>query len=567
MAFYKKRIIFAALMLVLIRICLAEEKSETIENERVFKELHETALVSAVQDQPIIPVLINREDNSVLWLNIEGGKELQAVTLDLTGTTAVSDINNIRIFSVGHKRQSDLPDNAKLFGQIVSPKADQQLTINGQADITTRGENWFLVTVTMKPESNLSHHLDLHCSDLIVSGQPIKPEEKTQPFLRLGYRLRHQGDDGSKGYRIPGLATSNNGTLLAIYDIRRDSKRDLQGDIDIGLSRSVDGGQTWLPMQVVLDMGTYGGLPQKYNGVSDAGILVDRQTGRIFVFGCWMHGLRNKDGSFRNDLTENSKDWAHQWHDGKIASGPGMTSEETAQFIMTYSDDDGQTWLKPVNITDQVKEPQWFLFCTAPGNGFMANDGTLVMPVQGRDENQRAFSTIMISRDRGKTWQVGSPARLDTTESAAVQLPDGSILLNMRDNRNRKDKSETNGRAVSVTHDWGETWNKHVSDHRADLLPEPVCMASLIRTTVNNQSILFFSNPNNCYERKNLTIKASLDEGKSWPTELHVELDSVRGAYSCLTCVDEKNFGILYESSQGYLVFQKIQLGSFMKSL
>lgn len=526
----------------------------------------QNTLIKTVQEQPIIPVMINRTDVPVLWLELQGAGELQQVTLDLSGTTVLSNLQTIKIFSIGGERLLTVPAEATLFGQVIEPTDKKIIRIKGLAEIKPENGNWFIITATLKPETDLLHHLGLSCTELTVSDHTIKPEGKVQPFLQLGYRVRHKGDDGSNGYRIPGVITSNAGTLLATYDIRCDSQRDLQGDIDIGLSRSADGGQTWLPMQVALDMGTFGGLPQKYNGVSDAGILVDRQTGRIFVFGCWMHGLRNEDGSFRNDLTETSKAWAHQWHGGKVGSGPGMSPQETAQFLMAYSDDDGQTWSKPVNITKQVKKPQWYLFCTAPGNGFTAEDGTLVMPVQGRDENQTTFSTIMTSQDHGKTWQVGSPARFNTTESAAIQPPDGSIMLNMRDNRNRHDKSNTNGRAVAVTDDYGKIWTKHISDHRADLLPEPVCMASLIRTTVDDQSILFFSNPNNKYSRKNLTVKASLDDGKTWPAEFQAELDSAGGAYSCLTRVDGKSIGILYESSQGYLVFQKIPIDQIIRS-
>lgn len=96
--------------------------------------------------------------------------------------------------------------------------------------------------------------------------------------LRLGVAVRQFGQDGVNTSRIPGIATSKNGTLLAVYDARYDTSRDLQGNIDIALNRSFDGGETWQPMQVVLDMKTWGGLPEKYNGVSDACILVDEIT-------------------------------------------------------------------------------------------------------------------------------------------------------------------------------------------------------------------------------------------------------------------------------------------------
>ena len=139
-------------------------------------------------------------------------------------------------------------------------------------------------------------------------------------------------------------------------------------------------------------------------------------------------------------------------------------------------------------------------------------------------------------------------------------------MLNMRDSRNRKDKSQTNGRAVAVTRNWGKSWDRHPSDHRADLLPEPDCMASLIQTKVGDKFVLIFSNPNNRHNRKNLTVKASLDSGNTWPADRQIELDSVFGAYSCLTRVNNHSIGILYESSQGYLVFQKLPLHSIVKS-
>ncbi|MBQ2091387.1 MAG: exo-alpha-sialidase, partial [Bacteroidales bacterium] len=97
----------------------------------------------------------------------------------------------------------------------------------------------------------------------------------------FGVVVRNAGDDGVAAYRIPGLVTSNAGTLVACYDIRHNNSLDLQEDIDIGVSRSTDGGRTWGPMIVAMDMGTWGGRPQGENGIGDPAILVDRQTGRI----------------------------------------------------------------------------------------------------------------------------------------------------------------------------------------------------------------------------------------------------------------------------------------------
>jgi sialidase-1 len=72
------------------------------------------------------------------------------------------------------------------------------------------------------------------------------------------------------------------------------------------------------------------------------------------------------------------------------------------------------------------------------------------------------------------------------------------------------------------------------------------------------QQALFFSNPNNRETRTNMTIKASLDGGLSWPEKFQVELNEKQGyGYSCMTMVDENTIGILYEGVKE-LYFQKV---------
>jgi len=356
--------------------------------------------------------------------------------------------------------------------------------------------------------------------------------------------LHRQGEVNVHTFRIPAIARTVKGTLLAVYDMRYTSSRDLQGHMDIGVSRSTDGGTTWGKPRAIMDMGEFGGLPQEQNGCSDPTILVDQKTGQILVFALWTHG----------------KPGTHQWQ-GK-GSEPGHDITRSSQFMVARSLDDGISWSKPENLTQVLKDPKWYLFAPAPGNGITLSDGTLVVPTQGRDEKGLPFSTIIWSSDRGNTWTVSARAHSDTTECAVAELSDGSLMLNMRDNRNRKDKSETNGRAVSVTQDKGKTWSKHSSDHGA--LSEPVCMASLISHRLKDgRHVLFFSNPNSTTKRENMTVRVSLDDGKTWPSDRQILLDKKGGAYSSLVMVDEETLGILYESSLADLVFQKIKLSEF----
>ena len=354
--------------------------------------------------------------------------------------------------------------------------------------------------------------------------------------------IHKQGQFDCHTFRIPAMATTNKGTLLAVYDMRYKSRRDLQGHMDIGLSRSTDGGETWARPVPIMDMKKFGGLPEDQNGCSDPNILVDRKTGEILVSAVWTHG----------------KPGTHQWR-GK-GSEPGHSIHKSSQFMMVRSKDDGLTWSKPENWTKRLKDPKWCLFAPAPGNGINLMDGTLVMPTQGRDATGLPFSNFMWSKDHGKSWTLSSPARDNTTECSVAELKDGSLMLNIRDNRNRKDKSKTNGRAVSVTDDMGKTWKIHSSDHGA--LPEPVCMASLISHDLKDgRRVLFFSNPNSKYKREKMTVRMSLDQGKTWPKS--ILLDQKGGAYSSLAMVDDRTLGILYESSVADMVFQKIKLSEF----
>ena len=133
--------------------------------------------------------------------------------------------------------------------------------------------------------------------------------------------IHKQGEFGCHTFRIPGLAKTKQGTLLAVYDMRYESRRDLQGHMDIGLSRSVDGGETWAKPRPIMDMGKYGGLPQSQNGCSDPNILVNAKNGEILISALWSHG----------------RPGTHQWRgDG---SGPGHSLQKSSQFMMVRSKD------------------------------------------------------------------------------------------------------------------------------------------------------------------------------------------------------------------------------------
>lgn len=516
--------------------------------------------VQVNQFQPLLPVLTLKEANPVLRLELiksdADARLIKEIVCSLKGTTRLDDIESVCLYAAA-KNGGFSAKTLLAAPQPATSKVTFKYPLSLQADTTIV---W--LSVKLKDKIDLAHRVQLSCTAVKTDLDKVTPTT-VRPLvaLRTGVAVRQYQQDGVHTSRIPGIATSQKGTLLAVYDARYDTSRDLQGDIDIALNRSFDGGATWQPMQVVLDRKEWGGLPEKYNGISDACVLVDRQTGAIYVAGLWMHGvLDGKTGRWVEGITKDSTRWIHQWH--AKGSQPGLSVKETSQFLITKSLDDGQTWSEPINITAQTKHPEWWLFAPAPGHGITLKDGTLVFPTQGRDKEGLPFSNITYSKDGGNTWVTSSPAYHNTTECMAVELSNGDIMLNMRDNRNHGNK-EVNGRRICVTSDLGETWTEHPTSRKA--LVEPTCMASLHRHTYRHKgvekSVLLFCNPESYNSRDHMTLKISFDDGRTWSADRKILLDEYGSfGYSCITSVDESTIGVFYESSQAQMAFQQVKL-------
>jgi sialidase-1 len=488
------------------------------------------------------PVLIRNEHNVILQMVIDSKRKhparLQSVEFALDGTDDVNDLESLELYQTGAKPEF-APDAA--FGERVQPAA--KISFRGD-QLLQPGANIFWLSCRLKPSADLSHKVGAAVSSVGTAGGALKPGSSPAAApKRIGIALRKHKDDGVDTYRIPSLATGAKGTLYSVYDMRRRKSRDLQEDIDIGLSRSTDGGRTWEPVRVIMDMGEYGNLPPEQNGVSDPGIVVDQKTGEIFVFAVWMWGKPGK----------------HQWNgDG---SEPGFEIGKSAQLMMVRSKDDGLTWTKPDNLTRKLKKAEWWLLAPSPQQGINLADGTLVLPAQGRDEKGVPFATLMVSRDHGASWTVGAPAFSGGNECQAAQLGDGSIMLNMRNDHERY-------RAVYVTTDLGKTWRPHETNRNT--LIEPNCNASLRRVDFMQggepRHVLLFANPQSQTGRIRQTIQVSFDDGRTWPKKNNLLLDEGKGrGYPSLSRVDDEHVGIVYEGSQADVVFEKISLHELLR--
>jgi len=543
---YRNRVVFRLPELSIHRlrfVCASPPNSGLLIDDFTIERARPMTVQRVTLAQNATPLLVRNQVNPLCHaiIEVDGHTDplvLREVASDLQGA---SDIAAVEVYSTGSEERLQAAADRVLLGAVENPDGGARKLTCELALAPGRNVVW--LSVRLRDGANLDHQLAGRIRSLTIGDQGITPEIPT-PLRpkRLGIALRQAGDDGVKCYRIPGLATTKQGTLIAVYDIRYHGWSDLPARVDVGMSRSADGGRTWEPMRTILHMGNPDEPGAMGNGVGDPAILVDQETGTLWVAALWSHGKRGVHGS-----------------------QPGLSPDQTGQFILARSDDDGKTWSDPINITSQVKFPKWNLLLQGPGAGICLRDGTLVFPAQYWDETEKRLphSTLIHSRDHGLTWQCGTGAKPDTTEAQVVELTDGSLMLNMRDNRGR---SGNGFRAVATTRDLGQTWQAHPTSGKA--LPEPVCMASLIRvrpaSAAYPKGILVFSNPaRGKAPRQEMTIKLSFDDGQTWPADNQLLLDALPGAgYSCLTVVDDRTLGIVYEGSQAHLVFQRLPLAA-----
>lgn len=317
------------------------------------------------------------------------------------------------------------------------------------------------------------------------------------------------GDDGYHTFRIPSVIVTQKGTVLAFCEARKYGSGD-SNDIDLVLKRSSDNGKTWGNLEVVWDDGG--------NTCGNPCPVIDQTTGTIWLL-----------------LTHNlGEDRERAIVQGKSAG--------TRTAWVSQSGDDGMTWSKPVEITQDVKKKNWTWYATGPGVGIQLRNGRLVVPCDNKEaETDRHQSHVIYSDDHGATWTLGAPVGPGCNECQVVELADGRLMLNMRSYRGN------NRRLVAYSKDKGNTWTPPEVD--ATLI-EPVCQASLLRLSESggdSETQLLFSNPASV-KRERMTVRLSMDDGETWPVARR--LHEGPSAYSSLTILSDATLGCLYERGE-----------------
>jgi sialidase-1 len=330
--------------------------------------------------------------------------------------------------------------------------------------------------------------------------------------------------------RIPALVSTKKGTLLAFCEARANSTSDW-AEIDLIMRRSTDRGKTWDPFVVIVPR-------EKNQPLGNPTPIVDR-AGTIHI----------------------------------------LFQRNYAKVYYMRSTDDGITWSTPVDITyafDGFKsEYNWQVIAPGPGHAIQLKRGRLLVPVWICEPDptipgghRPSCVATVYSDDLGTTWKRGEIISCNDntfknpSESVAVELTDGRVMMNMRN------ESDARRRMISFSRDGISNWTDPVFD---TLLYEPICMGSLIR--FSKPSLLLFVNPDSKHlnddktssiqRRKNLTMKVSDNDGQTWRTKKVIHAGNA--GYSDLAVGLDGTVYCLYETNESEGWKYKIVLEYFTK--
>ncbi|MBQ8403026.1 MAG: exo-alpha-sialidase [Clostridia bacterium] len=218
------------------------------------------------------------------------------------------------------------------------------------------------------------------------------------------------------------------------------------------------------------------------------------------------------------------------------------------RILHRTSADDGKTFGKERDITHATLPEYRNVFALGPGHGICTSKRTLVFPfwlVPKKFRSPVRAHTpsevgLLCSMDGGKTWRTSELLRsgeeiFSPNESVAAELPNGEIYLSVRHN------------AFYRAHAVAESEICAFREFRPDFeLTDPICFGSV---AVLGEKLLFV-NCENAKNRKNITLKASTDGGKTWSARKVI--DEERGGYADIAA-DTKNgkIYILYENNFG----------------
>ena len=449
-----------------------------------------------------------------------------SVTLDL-GATNAADLENIQVFT---SKNDDFIINGKRNATLVGKTetvTSNTVKVDFTAGVPVTATTTFYVTADIKSDAKVGNKFDVAVTGLtyntdktatITSGNPegqgVIYKVQSAPFQPY--------DLGSHYWRIPAMVVlhhqkgenaSKNGRVVTMADNRFDHNGDLPNHIDVYERHSDDNGATWSTHKMVVGTEADHALVGGGHGFGDVS-LVECASGKIVAI---------------------------------MVGGPGYFGSTPSNPIVPTiitSTDGGDTWSTPRTLTDELykttyKEGAVQGSFAGSGRGLMLQrqkneqlNGRIMFAMSHRFANNNVQEYIIYSDDEGDTWKFSTQSAYSGgDESKLVELADGTVMISVRQNGQRGYNKSTDG---------GVTWGTQAK--WADINGN-ACNGDILYV---NKHVMLHSYPNDG-KRKNVTIKASFDGGKSWSNPYVVCAPS--SCYSTMDVTKDGDIAIFYEDN------------------
>lgn len=449
-----------------------------------------------------------------------------SVTLNL-GATKATDLESVKVYTSAN---DDFVSNGQRSATLVgtaSAITDNVVTVNFTDGVTFKENQRFYVTADIKSDATVGNKFDVAITGLtyntdktatITSGNPegqgVIYKVQSAPFQPY--------DLGSHYWRIPAMVVlhhqkgenaSKNGRVVTMADNRFDHNGDLPSHIDVYERHSDDNGATWSTHKMVVGTEADHALVGGGHGFGDVS-LVECASGKIVAI---------------------------------MVGGPGYFGSTPSNPIVPTiitSTDGGDTWSTPRTLTDELYKTTYTEGAVqgsfaGSGRGLMLQrqkdkqlNGRIMFAMSHRFGKNNVQEYIIYSDDEGNTWKFSTQSAYSGgDESKLVELADGTVMISVRQGGQRGYNKSTDG---------GVTWGTQAK--WADI-SGCACNADILYV---NKHVMLHSYPNNG-SRKNLTIKASFDDGKSWSNPYVVCAPGA--SYSTMDVTKDGDIAIFYEDN------------------
>lgn len=484
-------------------------------------------------DQGFLTAGKGNKDHILLRVNLKRDLQkesplLSGIKVSLDGTTDLEDISSLKVYATQTPFLNGAIKAYSLLladSSVPSSAKSESFEIHFSSDyIPLKGVNYLWLTADISSGAKVGNKIDALCEGLLLKDGTLMTLESGNPegiacIYDRQTMLFNPWDHGSEYYRIPAMIVLENnaehkGRIITVTDRRYDNNEDLPNKIDLVARYSDDNGNSWSAPKTIAGeyIDSLNNQGPDY-GYGDAAI-VETTDGKII---CLMAADRRYQRS---------------------------TYDDRIKVYQTSSDDGGKTWERPKEISDLIYDAPYKdasaklqgVFVTS-GKGLCLKhqkrksaNGRIMFAMVCKFSEWPYYNYIVYSDDNGKTWNVSKHAVFEGGDEAKlVEERDGTVIISTR---------RSGERGFNVSHDGGLTWGKGYTNK--DLWGNS-CNADML---VYSDDVYLHTMPN-AEDRRNLTIYASKDKGKTWPYKY--VFNSLPGAYSSIVKCADGSIGIYYE--------------------